>query len=175
MPERQLLPALRAMLPWLVLALVVAVLDQVTKELVLAHITHGEQIQVTPFFDLILAFNPGAAFSFLAEHSGWQRWFFTVLAAVICAWLLTLTWQHRQERLLPIAFALIIGGAIGNVIDRLNIGAVVDFLSFHVGRHYWPAFNLADSAITLGVGLMLLAQFRKPKTQTNPPSPENPA
>jgi len=170
MPDRR--DALRLMAPWLALIALVIVLDQVTKEWALAQsiLARGERIEVTFFFDLVLAFNRGAAFSFLAEHSGWQRWFFSVLALAVSAWLLALTWQHRRERLLPFAFALIIGGAIGNVIDRFNHGAVVDFLSFHAGPYYWPAFNLADSAITLGVGLMLIGHFR---TSTNTP-PENP-
>ncbi|HQU89430.1 MAG: lipoprotein signal peptidase [Zoogloeaceae bacterium] len=145
---------------WLGFAAVVVVLDQLTKQIVLAQLVPGESIPVTRFFNLVLLFNPGAAFSFLADHSGWQRWFFTGLAAAICLWLGRLMYQHQHERLQPFAFALIIGGAIGNVIDRLAIGAVVDFLYFHVGRYGWPAFNLADSAITLGVGLMLWAQFR---------------
>ncbi|WP_323000651.1 signal peptidase II [Denitromonas sp.] len=145
---------------WLAFVFVVVVLDQLSKQIVLAQLVPGESIPVTGFFNLVLLFNPGAAFSFLADHSGWQRWFFTALAAIICLWLGRLMYQHQHERLQPFAFALIIGGAIGNVIDRLFIGAVVDFLYFHVGRYGWPAFNLADSAITLGVGLMLWAQFR---------------
>ncbi|MDR2014505.1 MAG: signal peptidase II [Azoarcus sp.] len=159
---------------WLVSIGVVIVLDQVTKEWALAQpqLARGGRIEVTFFFDLILAFNRGAAFSFLAEHSGWQSWFFAVLALAVSAWLLVLTWQHRLERLLPCAFTLIIGGALGNVIDRFNHGAVVDFLSFHAGSYYWPAFNLADSAITLGVGLMFIAHFRTKRNTES--SPENP-
>jgi signal peptidase II len=160
------------MAPWLVFIVLVIALDQVTKEWVLAYsqslFAHGGRIEVTFFFDLVLAFNRGAAFSFLADHSGWQRWFFSALALAISAWLLVLIWQHRLERLLPSAFALIIGGALGNVIDRLNHGAVVDFLSFHAGPYYWPAFNIADSAITLGVTLMLIGQLRINTTPENP-------
>jgi signal peptidase II len=171
MPERR--DALRTMTPWLALIALVIVLDQVTKGWALAQFqptfAHGGRIEVTFFFDLVLAFNSGAAFSFLAEHSGWQRWFFIVLALAVSAWLLALTWQHRRERLLPSAFAFVIGGALSNVIDRINYGSVVDFLSFHAGLYYWPAFNLADSAIVLGVGLMLIGQFRAKK---NTP-PEN--
>ena len=151
--------ALSLMLPWLILALVVGVLDQFTKQLVLANLHYGQVIPVTGFFDLVLVFNTGAAFSFLAEHSGWQRWFFTVLALAVSGWLLTLMHHHRNERLLPAAFALIIGGALGNVYDRLVHGAVVDFLHFHYAGWSWPAFNLADSAITVGVVLMLWGQF----------------
>jgi signal peptidase II len=158
---------------WLAFIVLVIVLDQVTKEWALAYFQSvpAGRIEVTSFFDLVLAYNRGAAFSFLAEHSGWQRWFFAALALVVSVWLLALTWQHRFERLLPSAFSLIIGGALGNVIDRINHGAVVDFLSFHAGPYYWPAFNIADSAIVLGVALMLIGQFRSNK---NTP-PENPA
>lgn len=151
--------ALSLMLPWLILALVVGVLDRFTKQLVLANLHYGQVIPVTGFFDLVLVFNTGAAFSFLAEHSGWQRWFFTVLALAVSGWLLTLMHHHRHERLLPAAFALIIGGALGNVYDRLVHGAVVNFLHFHYAGWSWPAFNLADSAITVGVVLMLWGQF----------------
>ncbi|WP_249115572.1 signal peptidase II [Azoarcus sp. L1K30] len=169
MPEnpRRIRSPMLAMAPWLALAVLVAVLDQMTKQLVLNALRLGQHIPVTGFFDLVLVFNRGAAFSFLAEHSGWQRWFFTGLAVVICGWLTVLLHQHRNERLLPTAFAFIIGGAIGNVVDRLMHGAVVDFLYFHVGRYGWPAFNLADSAIFVGVVLMLWAQLRGSKHETH--------
>ena len=147
------------MLPWLILAVVVGVLDQITKQMVMANLQLGQMIPVTSFFDLVLVFNTGAAFSFLAEHGGWQRWFFTVLAFAISAWMLTLMHHHRHEKLLPAAFALIIGGAIGNIYDRLAHGAVGDFLHFHYAGWSWPAFNLADSAITVGVVMMLWGQL----------------
>ncbi|MCB1887232.1 MAG: lipoprotein signal peptidase [Rhodocyclaceae bacterium] len=156
---------------WLGLATLVTVLDQITKQWVMASLSFGDQVAVTGFFDLVLVFNPGAAFSFLADHSGWQRWFFVALAVVICSWLLVLLVRHQRERLLPLAFAMIIGGAIGNVVDRFLYGAVVDFLYFHAGRYGWPAFNLADSAITLGVILMIWAQFREARQ----PAPETPS
>lgn len=159
---------------WLALAALVALLDQISKDAILARMTPGETLPVTGFFDLVLLFNRGAAFSLLAEHSGWQRWFFTVLALAVSAWLLVLIYQHRHERLLPASFALICGGAIGNVIDRIQIGAVVDFLYFHVAGFGWPAFNLADSAITLGVILMIIAQLRRPPHPVAP-QPERPA
>lgn len=152
---------------WLSLAAAVALLDQLTKQAVLASLRYGEAIPVTPFFDIVLVYNPGAAFSLLATQSGWQRWLFTALAAVICTWLTVLLRRHQYERLLPAAFVLIIGGAVGNVVDRLIHGAVVDFLHFYVGRFSWPAFNLADSAITIGVALMLWSSFR--------PQPQNSA
>jgi len=155
---------------WVGLAIVVTLLDQISKLSMVSWLNEGDHIPVTGFFDLVLLYNHGAAFSFLADHSGWQRWFFVSLAAIICTWLLRLTWQHQHERLQPFGFALIIGGAVGNVIDRLWHGAVVDFLYFHAGRYGWPAFNLADSAITLGVCLMLWAQFRDARHQ---PAQEN--
>lgn len=154
------------LLMWLGLAALIVTLDQLTKHAVLGEFRYGEIRPVTHFFDLVLVFNPGAAFSFLADHSGWQRWFFVALALGISGWLGWLIHRHQHETLQPLAFALIVGGALGNVIDRINIGAVVDFLYFHIGPYGWPAFNLADSAITLGVGLMLWAQFR----QTRNPS-----
>ncbi|BAL23525.1 signal peptidase II [Azoarcus sp. KH32C] len=166
------IPLTRRFYGWLELAALVIGLDQITKWLVLSRFQLGESLPVTDFFSLVLVYNQGAAFSFLADHSGWQRWFFIVLALAISGWLLTMVRQHQREVVLPLAFSLIIGGALGNVIDRVVHGAVVDFLFFHVGRYGWPAFNLADSAITLGVGLMLWAQFRATRT---PPSPENPS
>ena len=161
------------MLPWLILAVVVGVLDQITKQMVMANLQLGQMIPVTSFFDLVLVFNTGAAFSFLAEHGGWQRWFFTVLAVAISGWLLSLMYQHRHEKLLPAAFALIIGGALGNVYDRLVHGAVVDFLHFHYAGWSWPAFNLADSAITVGVVMMLWGQLFGPSSrdQAQPGAP----
>ncbi len=146
---------------WLLIALMVIVFDQASKYIVVTHLSYSEALRVTDFFDLVLLYNPGAAFSFLATHSGWQRWLFVVLALVVSAWLIVLIRRHQTEVLQPLAYALVIGGALGNVIDRLRMGAVVDFLYFHIANHGWPAFNLADSAICLGVGLMILSQLRE--------------
>ncbi|GAA5173300.1 signal peptidase II [Niveibacterium umoris] len=146
-------------LAWLGLSGLVIVLDQITKLAVLRNLKFGEAIPYTDFFQLVLVYNPGAAFSFLANQPGWQKWFFVSLAFVISGWLLVLLRKHAEERLQPLAFALIIGGALGNVIDRFAYGAVVDFLYFHVGRYGWPAFNVADSAITVGAVLMVSAQL----------------
>lgn len=146
---------------WLGLSGVVIVLDQLSKLAVLRNLRFGEGIPYTDFFQLVLVYNPGAAFSFLANQPGWQKWFFTLLALGVSAWLIVLLKRHAQEWLQPAAFALIVGGALGNVVDRVRFGAVVDFLYFHWGEHGFPAFNLADSAITLGVILMLLAQLRE--------------
>lgn len=146
---------------WLALVAVIVVLDQVSKAWVLASFRHMESLAVTSFFNLVLVYNPGAAFSFLAGAGGWQKWFFVALALGISAWLLSLLRRHAGERLLPTALSLIMGGAIGNVIDRLRFDAVVDFLDFHLAGYHWPAFNVADSAITVGVALMLLQQWRQ--------------
>jgi len=145
---------------WLALAALVLILDQISKAWILDSFRHMERQSVTSFFNLVLVFNPGASFSFLADAGGWQKWFFVGLALLISVWLLSLLRKHAQERLLPAALSLILGGAIGNVIDRLRFDAVVDFLDFHLAGYHWPAFNVADSAITVGVALMLLHQFR---------------
>lgn len=145
---------------WLALAALVLLLDQATKAWMLASFRHMESLSVTSFFNLVLVYNSGAAFSFLAGAGGWQKWFFVVLALGISVWLLSLLRRHAQERLLPTSLALILGGAIGNVVDRLHFDAVVDFLDFHLAGYHWPAFNVADSAITVGVALMLWHQFR---------------
>ncbi len=148
-----------AMTRWLGLSAVVTALDQISKFWMLAHFHLMESLVVTPFFNLFLVFNPGASFSFLAEAGGWQKWFFIALALGVSLWLLTLLRQHARERLLPIALSLILGGAVGNVIDRLRLDVVVDFLDFHFAGHHFPAFNVADSAISIGVALMLIHQF----------------
>ena len=145
---------------WLALAALVLILDQASKAWVLASFRLMESQVVTPFFNLVLVFNSGAAFSFLAGAGGWQKWFFVALALGISLWLLGLLRRHAAESLLPTALSLILGGAIGNVIDRLRFDAVVDFLDFHVAGYHWPAFNVADSAITVGVVLMVWHQFR---------------
>lgn len=144
---------------WLGLALLVIILDQLSKLWLVRSLELGAVKRLTAWFDLVHVYNRGAAFSFLAEAGGWQRWFFVILALAICSWLFVLLRQHAREWLMPLAIALIMGGAIGNVIDRFVYGAVVDFLSFHVAGFYWPAFNVADSGITVGVVLMLWCQF----------------
>lgn len=146
-------------LAWLGLGVFVVVLDQFVKLMIVASFTYGEGLIITSFFNLVHVLNHGAAFSFLADQGGWQRWFFTGLAFVISIWLIAMIRRHQDERVQPLAFALILGGAIGNVIDRVRIGAVIDYLDFHALGYHFPAFNLADSAITLGVLLMLLQQL----------------
>jgi signal peptidase II len=141
---------------WIVVALAIAVLDQAVKALIQSQLAPGEVVPVTGFFNLVLVFNTGAAFSFLAGESGWQREFFitiTVAAAVVIVVLLR---RHANERLFSTGLTLIMGGAIGNLYDRLTLGKVVDFLDFHALGWHWPAFNVADSAITVGAALLIL-------------------
>jgi signal peptidase II len=144
------------MINWLWLSFVVILLDQLTKQLADRMLTLYEPVYVMPVFDLTLLYNKGAAFSFLSDQGGWQRWFFTILALVVTTVLTVWLWRLKaQEKWVAVSLSLIIGGAVGNVIDRILFGHVIDFLHFHYQQHYWPAFNLADSAITLGVGIML--------------------
>ncbi|MCX7896397.1 MAG: signal peptidase II [Rhodocyclaceae bacterium] len=149
----------RASLRWYGLAGAVVCLDQASKAWVLARFHDGETLTLTPFFNLVLVMNPGASFSLLADAGGWQRWFFSALAIGVSLWLGLLIRRHAEERLQPAAFALILGGAVGNLIDRLRFGAVVDFFDFHYAGWHWPAFNMADAAITLGVALLFLHAF----------------
>ena len=148
------------MLKWLWLSLLVLVLDQVSKIAVSHSMTLFESIPIMPSFNLTHVHNQGAAFSFLSKAGGWQRWFFAGLATIISIGLtIWLARLKSHERLLATALALILGGAIGNLIDRLLYGYVIDFLDVYYQDWHWPAFNIADSAITLGVGLMLLESF----------------
>ncbi|MGD9945154.1 MAG: signal peptidase II [Burkholderiaceae bacterium] len=147
---------------WLALASLILLLDQATKELVERLFSFGERLPVLPgLFDLTLLYNRGAAFSFLAGASGWQRWFFTALglvAAVVIVWLLR---RHAGQRMFAIGLALILGGALGNVLDRVVRGHVVDFLLWYWRDYYWPAFNVADSAIFVGAMLLIIDEFRR--------------
>ena len=145
--------------PWFGLAGMVVVFDQISKWVVLSNLRPGETIYVAPFWNWVLTFNPGAAFSFLADQPGWQRWFFTVLALAISGWIALELRRHPEQKLLSLALALIMGGALGNVIDRVRFGAVVDFVQWHVAGYYWPAFNVADSAITVGAVLLVFGQL----------------
>lgn len=165
MPRMFGTPPSKRWLGWLGLTLLVIVLDQFSKLMIVTSFTYGEGLIITSFFSIVHVLNHGAAFSFLAGAGGWQRWFFVGLAVVISVWLIAMLRRHQAERMQPAALALILGGAIGNVIDRVRIGAVIDFLDFHAAGYHFPAFNVADSAITLGVILMLLQQLlesRKP-------------
>ena len=144
---------------WLWLAGAIIVLDQISKWLVLGAMQPGDSYYVAPFFNWVLTFNSGAAFSFLSDAGGWQRWFFTALALVVSGWIVTLLRRHTSEFRLSLALTLVLGGALGNVIDRVRFGAVVDFIQWHVAGYYWPAFNVADSAITIGAILLVWDQF----------------
>ncbi len=147
------------MVPWLGLSLLILIADQFTKVMVLGYFRLGDSQRVTSFFNLVRVHNEGAAFSFLAGASGWQRWFFTAIgvgAAIFIVWMLK---SHPGQRLFAFAMACILGGAIGNVIDRLVHGYVVDFLQFHYASWYFPSFNIADSAITIGAASMILDEL----------------
>jgi signal peptidase II len=149
----------RGMLPWLSLALLLTLLDQLTKVLILGAFEHGQATPMTSFFNLVRVHNSGAAFSFLAGASGWQRWFFTAIGVAATVFIVYLLRAHPGQRLFCFALACILGGAVGNVIDRLLHGYVVDFLDFHWGGWHFPAFNLADSAITLGAICLILDEL----------------
>lgn len=150
---------------WLLLALLVFGLDQWSKYLADELLSYGRPVHLLPIFDLTLVYNQGAAFSFLAEAGGWQRWFFAAIAGlvslVLVVWIVRL---KQNERLLAIALALVLGGALGNLYDRVALGYVIDFLSLHYQQRYFPAFNIADSAITLGAALLLLDAWQNRNT-----------
>jgi signal peptidase II len=154
------------MLKWLNLSALVIIFDQLTKWLMSNWLDLYQTVAVVPYFNLTLAHNYGAAFSFLASAGGWQRWFFTLLAVVVS--IVLIVWMKRlkaQARLEAISLALILGGAIGNVIDRVLHGYVIDFLDVYVGSYHWPAFNIADSAICVGAVLLIFDSFRSKTEQ----------
>ena len=151
---------MRKLAPWYALALLLVVLDQLSKYWVSASFDYGEARQVTGFFNLVLTHNKGAAFSFLASAAGWQRGFFIVIALIAIVVITVLLARHAGDKLFCLALALILGGAIGNVLDRIVLGHVVDFLDFHLAGWHWPAFNLADSAITVGAVLLVVDSVR---------------
>jgi signal peptidase II len=143
--------------PWYLLALVVIVLDHLTKWLATHMLDYAQPVVLLPVLDLTLLHNRGAAFSFLSDAGGWQRWFFAAIALGVSGWI---AWWLRTlpagKAWLAMALALILGGALGNLIDRVLLGYVVDFISVHWGPHYFPAFNIADSAITVGAVMMVI-------------------
>ncbi len=149
------------LLPWFAVALAVIALDQLTKTLILGHFEYGDSRYVTPFFNLVRVHNSGAAFSFLADASGWQRWFFVGLGVAAAGFITWMLRRHGHQRLFAWALALILGGALGNVIDRLLHGHVVDFIQVHWKHWYFPSFNVADSAITVGAALLILDELRR--------------
>ena len=147
------------LLPWLALALIIFLADQFTKVLILGTYKLGDFTVITSFFNIVRVHNAGAAFSFLAGAGGWQRWFFTgigIVAAIFIVWMLR---SHGGQKLFAFALSCILGGAIGNVVDRLLHGYVVDFLDFHVSGWHFPAFNIADSAISIGAACLILDEL----------------
>lgn len=146
---------------WIGLSIVVIILDQISKLVVLDTIPHRSSIRVNDFLNWVLVFNPGAAFSFLADGSGWQKWFFIaigLIATIVMIWLL---FRHAKQSIFCFSISMILGGAVGNLIDRFTHGAVVDFIDVYYRQYHWPAFNLADSAITLGTFLLILDELRR--------------
>jgi signal peptidase II len=162
------------MLKWLWLSFVVLVLDQITKYFADQMLQYHQSVPLIPMFNLTLSYNTGAAFSFLSEAGGWQRWFFTVLALVISValvvWIKSLS---QKERWNAIALSLILGGAIGNVIDRIIFGHVIDFLDVYYQQWHWPIFNIADSAISIGVAILIFEGLFGNKETGNRESDKN--
>lgn len=149
------------LMKWLGASALVIALDQIVKLWISSHFSYGESYPVTGFFNLVLWHNTGASFSMLSDAGGWQRWLFSGIAAVASIWIFWLLRKHQQQRLFCIALIFILGGAIGNLIDRLVYGYVVDFLDFHWNESHFAAFNVADSAINIGAALLLWDSFRK--------------
>jgi len=155
-----------AMLKWVWVSGLVIVLDQLTKLWASSSLTYAEPLPVMPSFNLTLMYNTGAAFSFLSEAGGWQRWFFAVVAVVISTVLLVwLTRLKPEQRWLAVAITLVLGGALGNVWDRLYLGHVIDFIQVYYRQWYWPAFNIADSAIFVGAAMLIIDGLRGNKQE----------
>jgi len=146
--------------PWLALSALIVVADQVTKYFAVQQLAGSGAVAVTFFFNLILVYNPGAAFSFLSDAAGWQRGFFIGIALVASVWIVYLLRRYAHQRPFALALSLVLAGAVGNVIDRVLHGAVIDFLDFHAYGYHWPAFNVADSAISCGAALLIWDAFR---------------
>lgn len=163
----------RCFMLWLAFACVIIALDQWIKLLIVDNFYYGQSITYTSFFNLVRAHNTGAAFSMLADAGGWQKWFFSGIAIAVSAIIIGFLWKSSQQKLLSAALALLLGGAIGNLIDRLTYGYVVDYLDFHWNNAHFPAFNLADTAICIGAGLLILHELlqwmkeRREKNTTN--------
>jgi signal peptidase II len=151
---------------WLWLSALVIALDQLSKAWITSHFAYGENFYVLGIFNLVLAHNTGAAFSFLNDAGGMQRWLFSIIAIAASAWIVWLLRKHRAQLLFSWALSMILGGALGNLIDRITYGYVVDFLDFHWGIYHFPAFKLADSAITCGAFLLILDSFKEKKHGT---------
>lgn len=169
-------PAAPGWARWLVVSVVVIALDLATKAWVVHAFQPGDVRVLTSWFNLVLAYNDGAAFSFLAHAGGWQRWFFLVLSLAISAAIVVILRRQRARPFTSLALALVLGGALGNAWDRITLGRVVDFIQLHAAQYYWPAFNVADSAITVGVVLLLLENLGRSRAARSiddePPSRE---
>ena len=159
MAKAGLSPSNSALLPWLGLALILLIADQFTKVLILGFYQLGDASPVTSFFNIVRVHNSGAAFSFLSSASGWQRWFFSAIGVGAAVFIIYLLRSHSGQKLFSFALSCILGGAVGNVIDRLLHGYVVDFLDFHYAGTHFPAFNIADSAISIGAGCLILDEL----------------
>ena len=146
---------------YLAISVIVLLLDQLSKWLALSNFQFGTSERLLPFMNWLLLLNPGAAFSFLAQGSGWQRWFFTALGLVASAYIVRLLRRNQGNKILCWALSFILGGALGNVLDRIMYGAVVDFIDLHYGGWHWPAFNIADSAICIGAFLIIWSELNK--------------
>jgi len=144
----------------LTIALIILALDLATKYWVESVLTFGQMIPITNFFNIVLTYNPGAAFSFLSDQAGWQRWFLSFVAGSAVLVIIYMLHKYRQEKLFCTSLSFILGGALGNLYDRITLGHVVDFLDFYIGENHWPAFNIADSAIFIGAALMIYDSFR---------------
>lgn len=149
------------------IALIVLVLDLASKNWVESALEFGQKIPLTGFFNLVLTYNPGAAFSFLSEESGWQRWFLSGVAGSAALLIVFLLNKYKHEKLFCMSLSLILGGALGNLYDRVTLGHVVDFLDFYIGTYHWPAFNIADSAIFIGAALMIYESFQHKEDSKN--------
>ncbi len=147
---------------WFSISAIIVALDLYTKSVIQQAFAYGERLTVTSFFELVRFHNEGAAFSFLADAGGWQKWFFTAVSVVAVVVITYLIIKHNSQKLFCWGLALVLGGAIGNLYDRVTLGYVVDFLYFHINDLYWPAFNVADSAICVGVALLLWDSFKQP-------------
>lgn len=146
---------------WLSVAALIIVLDQLSKSWISRHFSYGESLRVTDFFNLTLHHNAGAAFGFLNDAGGWQRWMFSAIAIVAVVWIVRLLREHPQQTIFCLALTLVLGGALGNLIDRVAYGYVVDFLDFHWRSYHFATFNVADATISVGAVLLLLDSFRK--------------
>ncbi|HEY5717070.1 MAG TPA: signal peptidase II [Motiliproteus sp.] len=165
-PDQAMAAAGRGAIRWLWLSAAVVVLDHLTKWLATQYLSYAEPVTLLPVFDLTLLHNTGAAFSFLASAGGWQRWFFALVALGVSGYLVHWLWRTPpQQRWIACALALILGGALGNLIDRVLLGYVVDFISLHWQHYYYPAFNIADSAICVGAVMLLWDMFRPSASQ----------